>query len=126
MRILLFIITVILITSSAACTYKESGYLILRNETPFFLVGKTYTTDKLTLDENFAVSPNDKIILARFNLALDEQSDYLRQLVQLQIQSNECVIYLDEREIYEVTTGGPNLVINVKPELFSDCKKPTK
>ncbi len=103
------------------CARKEDGLLVIRNETPMYLVGKTYTTDTLELQGNFGVSPNDKLVLSRYHIARKEQTRYLRQLVQLQLQSNNCVIYLDENEIADLATGGPNIVIHIKKDLFNNC-----
>lgn len=106
---------------STGCANKEDGLLVIRNETPMYLVGKTYTTESLKLQDNFGVSPNDKLVLSRYHIARKDQTQYLRQLVQLQLQSNNCVIYLDENEIADLATGGPNIVIHIKNNLFNNC-----
>ena len=117
-----FLISLVICTSLlTACTRKEDGLLVIRNETPMYLVGKTYTKDSLNLQDNFGVSPNDKLVLSRYHITRREQTQYLRQLVQLQLQSNNCVIYLDEKEIADLATGGPNIVIHIKMELFDNC-----
>ena len=103
------------------CAYKEDGLLVIRNETSMYLVGKTYTKDSLNLQDNFGVSPNDKLVLSRYHISRKDQTQYLRQLVQLQLQSNNCVIYLDEKEIADLATGGPNIVIHIKKDLFNNC-----
>jgi len=118
----LFLISLLICASVlTSCARKEDGLLVIRNETPMYLVGKTYTKDSLNLQDNFGVSPNDKLVLSRYHITRREQTQYLRQLVQLQLQSNNCVIYLDEKEIADLSTGGPNIVIHIKKELFNNC-----
>jgi len=120
---ILFFLVLLLFFSvlSTGCATKEDGLLVIRNETPMYLVGKTYTTNSLKLQDNFGVSPNDKLVLSRYHISRNEQTQYLRQLVQLQLQSNNCVIYLDEKEIADLATGGPNIVIHIKKNLFNNC-----